>query len=314
MAHFTLPPRAVSRAMAHRTVEEVWFFLSGLGRMWRRLGGREETIEVGPGTSISIPVGTHFQFRSDAHEPLAAIGATMPPWPGRMTMRSMGLGRPQSERVWLYPPLGRDRGRRQGRGRPRLGRHPLLDGRRLLRGRRPAHAALVTPAHPKASVRAADRVDGAQRSWRPPVRGADAGLCHLLTAWPHRRRCSLRASHGPGVKSPSKANAWSRALHRRSIARVIAPAERSTEPSEPRRVIDQDLLAHRRVRRPRRKLVEQFSVVDRNSGVTSVAGRRPDESGCGQSVPQTMRSLFAAISAWARGMQSLYSGPRFDER
>src|SRR5215213_7087510 len=54
MAHFTLPPRAVSRAMAHRTVQEVWFFLSGLGRMWRRLGGREETIEVAPGTSISI--------------------------------------------------------------------------------------------------------------------------------------------------------------------------------------------------------------------------------------------------------------------
>jgi hypothetical protein len=46
MAHFTLPPRAVARAMAHRTVEEVWFFLSGFGRMWRRLGGREETIAV----------------------------------------------------------------------------------------------------------------------------------------------------------------------------------------------------------------------------------------------------------------------------
>ena len=82
MAHFTLPPRAASRAMAHRTVEEVWFFLSGFGRMWRRLGGREEIVEVGPGMSISIPVGTHFQFRSDTHEPLAAIGATMPPWPG----------------------------------------------------------------------------------------------------------------------------------------------------------------------------------------------------------------------------------------
>jgi len=82
MAHFTLPPRAVSRAMAHRTVEEVWFFLSGFGRMWRRLGGREETIAVGPGTSLSIPVGTHFQFRSDSDEPLSAIGATMPPWPG----------------------------------------------------------------------------------------------------------------------------------------------------------------------------------------------------------------------------------------
>ena len=82
MAHFTLPPKAVSRAVAHRTVEEVWYFISGRGRMWRRLGEREEIVEVGPGMSINIPVGTHFQFRSNSHEPLAAIGATMPPWPG----------------------------------------------------------------------------------------------------------------------------------------------------------------------------------------------------------------------------------------
>lgn len=82
MAHFTLPPNAVSRAVAHRTVEEVWFFVSGRGRMWRRLGDEEETFEVGLGTSVAIPVGTRFQFRSDGHEPLSAIGATMPPWPG----------------------------------------------------------------------------------------------------------------------------------------------------------------------------------------------------------------------------------------
>jgi mannose-6-phosphate isomerase-like protein (cupin superfamily) len=82
MARFTLPPMAVSRAVAHRTVEEVWCFTSGSGRMWRRLGDHEETVEVGPGTSVAIPVGTHFQFRSDSGEPLSAIGATMPPWPG----------------------------------------------------------------------------------------------------------------------------------------------------------------------------------------------------------------------------------------
>jgi mannose-6-phosphate isomerase-like protein (cupin superfamily) len=40
------------------------------------------TVEVRPGTSITIPVGTHFQFRSDSHEPLTAVGAIMPPWPG----------------------------------------------------------------------------------------------------------------------------------------------------------------------------------------------------------------------------------------
>ena len=82
MAHFTLPPGAVSKPVAHRTVEEVWFFVSGRGQMWRRLGEDEETVEVGPGTSVAIPVGTRFQFRCDGDEPLVAIGATMPPWPG----------------------------------------------------------------------------------------------------------------------------------------------------------------------------------------------------------------------------------------
>ena len=82
MAHFTLPPNAVSKAVAHWTIEEVWYFVSGHGWMWRRLGDCEAIVEVRPGTSITIPVGTHFQFRSDTQEPLAAVGATMPPWPG----------------------------------------------------------------------------------------------------------------------------------------------------------------------------------------------------------------------------------------
>jgi mannose-6-phosphate isomerase-like protein (cupin superfamily) len=82
MAHFTLGPRQVARAVAHRTVEEVWFFLSGHGRMWRRLGELEEVADVAPGVSLSIPLGTHFQLRNDGAEPLAAVAVTMPPWPG----------------------------------------------------------------------------------------------------------------------------------------------------------------------------------------------------------------------------------------
>jgi len=82
MAHFTLPPGAVSIAVAHRTIEEVWYFISGRGRMWRRQDGAEETVEVGPGLSLTIPIGAHFQFRSDGDEPLAAVGVAMPPWPG----------------------------------------------------------------------------------------------------------------------------------------------------------------------------------------------------------------------------------------
>ena len=82
MAHFTLPPSGVSRPVAHRTVEEIWYFVSGRGRIWRSLGDREDILEVRPGMSITLPVGTRFQFRCDGREPLAAVGVTMPPWPG----------------------------------------------------------------------------------------------------------------------------------------------------------------------------------------------------------------------------------------
>ena len=82
LAHFTLPPHAVSKAMAHRTVEEVWYFVSGRGQMWRHSHDYEEIVDVEPGVAITIPVGTHFQFRCLSHEPLTAVGTTMPPWPG----------------------------------------------------------------------------------------------------------------------------------------------------------------------------------------------------------------------------------------
>ncbi len=82
MAHFTLPPGETSTAVVHRTVEEIWFFLTGRGEMWRRQGAREEIVAVEPGVCLTIPLGTHFQFRSFGPEPLAAIGVTMPPWPG----------------------------------------------------------------------------------------------------------------------------------------------------------------------------------------------------------------------------------------
>lgn len=82
VAHFELPPGGTSVAVAHRTVEEIWFFLRGRGQMWRRLGGWEEITEVAAGTCLTLPVGTHFQFRALGPEPLTAVGATMPPWPG----------------------------------------------------------------------------------------------------------------------------------------------------------------------------------------------------------------------------------------
>ena len=82
MAEFTLPPGKVSIAVVHHTVEEVWFFTEGQGQLWRKNNEAEEIVQIHPGLSISIPTGTHFQFRNDGTENLKAIGATMPPWPG----------------------------------------------------------------------------------------------------------------------------------------------------------------------------------------------------------------------------------------
>jgi mannose-6-phosphate isomerase-like protein (cupin superfamily) len=82
MAHFQLPPGQTSIAVTHKTVEEIWFFLSGQGEMWRRMGDQEEIVAVEADVCLTIPMGAHFQFRSFGDEPLAAIGVTMPPWPG----------------------------------------------------------------------------------------------------------------------------------------------------------------------------------------------------------------------------------------
>ena len=82
LAHFELAQGRTSMAVTHRTVEEIWFFLSGRGEMWRKLESQEAVVPVESGVCITIPLGTWFQFRSFGTEPLRAIGVTMPPWPG----------------------------------------------------------------------------------------------------------------------------------------------------------------------------------------------------------------------------------------
>lgn len=90
MARFELRAGAVSRAVTHRTVEEIWFVLSGRGEMWRKQIGREEIVVLEPGVCLTIPLGTHFQFRAADAEPLAAIAVTLPPWPGEAEAVSVG--------------------------------------------------------------------------------------------------------------------------------------------------------------------------------------------------------------------------------
>ena len=82
MAHFRLAAGQVSRAVRHRTVDEIWFILSGRGEMWRSAGGREDIAALVPGACLTIGAGTRFQFRAEPDAPLAAVAVTMPPWPG----------------------------------------------------------------------------------------------------------------------------------------------------------------------------------------------------------------------------------------
>lgn len=82
LSHCTLPTGAVSLAVRHQTIEEIWYFLGGAGEIWRKLDGHEEVVPVGPGVSVSLPTGVHFQFRNTGPEPLTFVIATMPPWPG----------------------------------------------------------------------------------------------------------------------------------------------------------------------------------------------------------------------------------------
>jgi mannose-6-phosphate isomerase-like protein (cupin superfamily) len=81
-AHCTLPEGRTSHAVYHKTIEEIWYCLQGQGQIWRRKGETEEVVDVGPGVSLTIPTGTHFQFRNTGGGPLRFVIATMPPWPG----------------------------------------------------------------------------------------------------------------------------------------------------------------------------------------------------------------------------------------
>lgn len=82
MVHCTLPKGAVSMAVVHATVDEVWYCLAGKGQLWRRRVDAESVVDVEPGVSLNIECGTHFQFRSTCDEDLSLVIVTMPPWPG----------------------------------------------------------------------------------------------------------------------------------------------------------------------------------------------------------------------------------------
>ena len=82
LAHVLLPVGETSKAVEHKTVEELWYFISGKGKVWRKYkNGDEEICKVRAGTSLVIPTGASFQFRNTGEEALHIVIATIPPWP-----------------------------------------------------------------------------------------------------------------------------------------------------------------------------------------------------------------------------------------
>ena len=78
----SLPPDGISVPVRHRTVEEIWYVLSGGGQISRRHGDLDPWIDdLAPGTCVDIGLGITFQFRAaDAGVEIAIL--TIPSWPG----------------------------------------------------------------------------------------------------------------------------------------------------------------------------------------------------------------------------------------
>src|SRR2546423_14042260 len=76
LVEVTLPAGAVSRPVRHHTVEEIWFFLEGEGRVW--VGGTLHEVE--PGSRVVIPTGHPFQFAAGPGGRLRFLCYTSPPW------------------------------------------------------------------------------------------------------------------------------------------------------------------------------------------------------------------------------------------
>lgn len=88
-----LPAAHTSKPVRHRTVEEIWYFIAGEGRVWRQPPAGQMRVErVGPGSVLTIPTGWAFQFQAGADSDLRFLCYTSPPWPGDQEAEPAGPG------------------------------------------------------------------------------------------------------------------------------------------------------------------------------------------------------------------------------
>ena len=76
LAEATIRPGGETAEHYHRAAEEIYYFVSGAGRM--RLGDEES--EVGPGETVVIPPGTRHKLQNTGSEPLVLLCCSSPPY------------------------------------------------------------------------------------------------------------------------------------------------------------------------------------------------------------------------------------------
>jgi mannose-6-phosphate isomerase-like protein (cupin superfamily) len=82
-----------SKPVRHRTVEEIWYFLAGEGRVWQQCPGEAAAVyEVAPGTVLTIRTGCAFQFQAGSRTELRFLCYTSPPWPGHEEAEAVPVG------------------------------------------------------------------------------------------------------------------------------------------------------------------------------------------------------------------------------
>lgn len=83
MAEFSFAAGSTSRAVRHRSVEELWYVLEGSGEIWCAPESGSSVIKaLKPGVSVAIEARCAFQVRVQGEMPLQVLAVTMPPWPG----------------------------------------------------------------------------------------------------------------------------------------------------------------------------------------------------------------------------------------
>ena len=85
----------MSRPVWHRSVEELWYVIKGVGRVWRCPPDKDAAtvkhVEVGPGDALVIPTGWSFQFAA-GESALTLLCFTSPPWPDEDEAQPASLG------------------------------------------------------------------------------------------------------------------------------------------------------------------------------------------------------------------------------